>query len=570
MLDHSRRIALGAGLLTLAAAGQVVNPVRAFASAAPQPPLRAIVTIGGVTYEYREEQGSNLGDFTSVIGGFTQACIRTRAAGCDLTVFFRPDRGSDRVEVVFELCGLFNARPVNLPAYVVTIFRGAAVLATVDVPAHYWFSRWRWQSRVRPLTGDIDDLITRGLLPPYDRETALAVVSTVPPTNAPPNCAPTLPMPSVPAAPSHYRVMGLAGVVAYMPQGGERGDIGLLTETQAEFICTAREAALDLMRAQGEAAGTIPWHMRDEVSGAPMDLRRYPAATWYSSTTAGMPYVKTAATPITVDSAHQPALAYLPYLLTGDPYHLEDLQFQATWNLGSLVPQYRMSLPRPATFAWNLRTLAQCARMTPSDVPAWLLPQSYWAGFLTEYRQCFEKDYVDSRSPERARFRATRNIDTTAGEGASAPAGSWIDPWEDEFVAAVLGWVVAMGFPEWQRAFDWKIGSNIARTNKIGPWKRAQATPYRLILRESARAPIAANWAEAWALQQRIGKTTYQDENVWVPFDMTALTYTRGVLVYIDRLKAWNVSENLTWATSQLKARKWNTDYKWLLGKGLI
>jgi len=364
--------------------------------------------------------------------------------------------------------------------------------------------------------------------------------------------------------------MGTAGLNPYMPQTGERPDIGIVTSAQAAYICTAKQSALEALRAQAEAGGTMPWHMRDENTNAPINLKQYPGATWYSSTTAGQPYVKTAKSAVTIDSAHQPSLAYVPYLLTGDPYHLEDLQFQATWNIGTFVPQYRLSIPQSRTFAWNLRTLAQCAKVTPASVPSWLLPQQYWRTFLEEYRLFFEHQYVNSPKPEHARFRTTHNLASSRDEGLKAPAGTWVSPWEEEFVATIIGWVVAMGFSTWQQAFEWKIGSTIARTSRTNGWIRAHATPYRLILRETATSPFADDWAGAWTLEQRVAQLTYTDPNTWTPPDMTYLTYTRGTLVYIDMLKLRDVRENLAWATSQINAKKWNTDYKWRLGTGLL
>jgi hypothetical protein len=128
--------------------------------------LRAVVTIGTASYEYRQENGKDLGDFVSTIGNFTQGCIRVDVQGFPLTVFFRPDRNSTRAEVVFELGRLWSGTPANLGAYTVAIYRGATLLATVSVPAHYWFSRWRWQSAPRPVVADVAALISQGLLPP--------------------------------------------------------------------------------------------------------------------------------------------------------------------------------------------------------------------------------------------------------------------------------------------------------------------------------------------------------------------------------------------------------------------
>ena len=55
----------------------------------------------------------------------------------------------------------------HLDAYVVEIERGGKAVARVEVPKHYWFSRWRWQSAPRPIIAKPRDLIAAGLLPSY-------------------------------------------------------------------------------------------------------------------------------------------------------------------------------------------------------------------------------------------------------------------------------------------------------------------------------------------------------------------------------------------------------------------
>lgn len=595
MTNVSRRGAIGIG-----AAG-VVCLNAGFASAQTATTLKAVVTYAGQTYEFKEENGQNLGDFVSAIGNFTQRCVRCEVANFPLTVFFRPDRSSDRVEVVFELGRIFSTAPANLGAYSVTIFKGSQTLARIDVASHYWFSRWRWQSTPRPVVGDVAKLVEQNLIPAYDR-------SAAPPPPAP--AKKVMPLPNgdfldvdvlaqfsagnygnaaklvitaqqysalnattaagaaVTTSASIYAVMGLAGVTPYMPNTGERADIGLVTEHQAKYICTADQASLDLLRAQAEAAGTMPWHMRDETQSGPFDFRKYPKATWYPSSTAGTPYVKTTSSPITLDSAHQPSLAYVPYLLTGDPYHLEDLQFQATYNWGNLPAAYRPSIPQARTFAWSIRTLAQAARITPATTPSWLLPQSYWMDQLSTTRVWFEDNYVESNRPERALFRATANIETTRGE-ANAPEGTWVDPWQDEFVATVIGWMVTMGFSDWRTSFDWIIGGTIARTTPASGWIRAFSTPYRMILRATKTSPFATSWSEAWGLQQSIAKAVASNVDNYATSDMTYLTYTRGALVYAAKLGTPGAANSLAWATSQLKARGWKTANKWRLGTGL-
>jgi len=660
-----RRQALALGLG--AAAVSRLHP----AQAASYPPLSATITLSGKTYVFREDQGKDLGDFVSEIGAFTQRCVRSEVPGCPLTVYFRPDRTSDRAEVVFELGELFNAKPANLGAYTVAIARNGQIIANVSTAQHYWFSRWRWQSAVRPIVGDVDKLMTANLLPRFARSAAAPVApsetqsqkpapagvagQTVSGTIKPNNLSGTHAVSlqagqeyklqssapagaqllitvalngayvannlvnfalsssftfkpitagsyslvvasmngtagaysvqiqtvasaqSVAAAASAplatattatatmaYAVMGLAGITPNMGQTGERNDIGLVTGFQGEYICTRSAVALANLRAQAEGAGTVPWHMRDENTGAPIDFRTYPKAGWYGDAKVSAPYIPQTKTPVVVDSAHQPALAYVPYLLTGDPYHLEDLQFAANWNWGTLPPNYRPSIPQARTFAWSTRTLAQAARVTPKTVPAWLLPQGYWTQMLATTRQFFEADYVNSSRPERARFRATGNMDASREE-PGAPAGTWVDPWQDEFVSTVLGWIVSMGFTEWRTSFDWVVGGSIARSSGKSGWARSYASPYRMIVKASVKSPVVATWAEAWRITKLVENITATDTEKWAVSDLTYLTYLRGALTYAQRLNTANVSEAIAWADAQIASYKWNVDYKWRL-----
>jgi hypothetical protein len=549
MNSINRRTALGVGAAGLAGLA-TLSGAKAAGGANSLPPLSAVITLNGVDYVYSEDQGTDLGDFVSDIGGFTQRCVRCDVAGSPITVFFRPDRYSNHMEVVFELGQLFNnPTPVNLGPYSVSISCGSQVLATISVPNHYWFSRWRWQISPRPVVGNVAALISQYLLPPYAQPTSTLYLPTA--TKYTP-----------------YTIMGLAGVYPYMPNVGERGDIGLLTEPQAQYVCTGDPVALQIVLAQAEAAGTVPWYMRDENTNAPISFAQYPKACWYQGQKQGTPFVPTIATPVTVDAAHQPALAYLPYLLTGDPYHLETLQFQATWNYGSLSLGYRPTLSQTRQFAWDMRTLGQCARITPATVPSWLLNKTYWTNMLTTHCNWFEANRVNSINLFQTLFRATDNITSRPADG-KMPAGTWCEPWQAEFLACVFGWLVSMGHSQWRTSFDWLIGGVIARTNGTSGWPRALATPYEMMLRASNTSPPATSWAEAWSLNQTIGGLTYTNANTYAYADMTYLTYGRGSLVYADMLGS-PLTDNLPWATNQINSRLWKTPYKWRLGAGLI
>lgn len=527
-------------LLLAAAAVSVTQVVQA------RDPLRVIIRSSGADFTYDENDADDLGAFSSP-AGFTQSSSRAVHAGFPLTVHFRRDRESDRMEVVFELGKIWDGRAANLASYRAEVWRGESLISAVEVPRHFWFSRWRWQSAPRPVYARMDDLRQRGLLPPLARRSESLFTRAAP---APGNAS--------------YAVMELAGIAAQMGAGGERPDLGLMTEHQARFLCTKAGDALATLRAQAEAAGTLPWHIRDERTGAPVNLDDHENMSWYGDANVGDPHIPHSDSGISIDAAHQPALAYVPYLLTGDPYHLEDLQFAANYNRGSLPPADRLSIPQPRAFAWSLRTLAQAARVTPERVPSWLLPAAYFRKDLDRTRQWFAATYIEDSDPLRRIFRATDNLAYSRDEPPQAPQGSWVAPWQHDFLAAVLGWTVLMGFENWREAFHWQLGGTLARTSGRSGWRRAYPSPYRLIVRERKSAPVAASWEEAWRLSSTMAGWPEADE---LPEgDPTYAIYARGVLAIAARLGVTEAQEPLAWITEQLRRRNAVVPYKWRFG----
>lgn len=516
-----------------------------FAAQAATASLRVVVHYQGETMTFDAADAQDLGSFTSP-AGFTQQCLRAVHPRTPLTVMFRPDTGTDRVEVVFELGRLWSGAPGNLGPYRAEIMRGQKTLAHVDVPGHFWFGRWRWKSAERPVVARIADLRAQGLIPPYARKTETFFARAKETEGV-----------------HRYRPMELAGVFAKMGATGERADIGLMTEHQARYIVTENADALANVRAQAEAAGTLPWHIRDERAGAPVDLDRYATMSWYSDRSVADPHIALTDTGIRIDSAHQPALAYLPYLLTGDPYHLEDLQFAANFNRGTLPPRYRLSIPQPRAFAWSLRTLAQAAKVTPEKVPSWLLPARYFRSDLDRTRAWFEKTYVSSPDPLHAVFRATDNPQHARDEAPKAPGGTWIAPWQHEFLVAVLGWLVLMGLEEWRESLVWALGGTLARTSGKTGWSRSRPSPYRLILKPDKNSPVERSWDDAWRLSR--DRARWNDADDLVEPDPTYSIYTRGALALAVRAGIKDAEAPLAWMTDQLRKQGVTVPYKWRL-----
>lgn len=482
----------------------------------------AFITLGGQTHTFTQEGGDDLGAYVDPQGRFVQHCI---SATCDtlpgFTVFFRPDAAGGREEVVFELGHIWPTAPTDaLGAYTAVITKDGAELATVSAPAHYYYSRWRWQSAPRQVTAAIADLMAQGLVPKYSS----AVGRTWPS-----------------AARTYAGPMDLAGITPYMPQTGERDDIGIMTEPTGDYLCTGSTTALASIMAWLEASGTLPWHYRDENTAAPLDTFVYSHASTYDPYNGSPdPYIPLYGSggDITCDIAHEPDLAYVPFLLTGDPYAIEELQFAATFNVVCQPATARCYNYYGAlrAHAWGLRTMARCCIVTPDNVPQWLLPKSYFQQLMDGNRDYVSTNFATNQGDPYHSLSIMENADG-AREEPPCPAETVISPWMEDFEAAILGHVIELGFEDWRPIYQWFMQNLVARCSPDSGWPPFHFTSYRFPVRLAADQPYATSWADAWAINLQIGYLPEPaDPNTWGPTtDLSYPSYAGAALAQAKR-----------------------------------
>jgi hypothetical protein len=515
--------------------------------------LSVDIVYNGKTVRFDETKGTDRGIWTDARGAFVQR--RVDVTNPDLPAFvvqFRPDVHGARTEVVFELGDTTTgARAANMTAYTASIRDADKVLATVSVPAHHWYSRWRWQSAPRPIVRKIEDLQAEGLLPYFDMELGL----------------------TRPLAPTRvYTPMGLAGLTAYGPTTGERDEIGLVTEAQAEYI--RGDAGPESLFAQAEASGTLPWHYRDEQGGAVFNFKTHPNATVYYPAN-----IPTCASPVQCDTAHEPPLAYVPFLLTGDPYYLEELQFAATFNVlcsvGSARGNFCIGFALRA-HAWALRALAQCATMTPDDAPGWVQSRAYWKEWLDQERTWMLNRYVNPTAPPfnavpHTGFHFMQNADGSPAT-TTIPASTYLSPWMEDYEGAVLCHVVMIGHDDWREILEWKLANTVDRTNGTSGWVRARTTIYTLVLRKTATSPYVVDWEGAWDLNVEMQPPEFSDipdpDKIPAGASLTYASYTMSSLAMAATLGVEGAAECHEWLRGQLLANSTSSnrvDRKWTI-----
>lgn len=184
------------------------------------------------------------------------------------------------------------------------------------------------------------------------------------------------------AAPGWDAPLGTQGVATFMPGTGGRADIGFTTAGNTAWLMTQDARAANYALGQAEAASAAPWHFWDAKHGTWLGTDAYPAlwtdgrggvgkAGQASST--GLTQQPDGATGWTLDTAHQPDLSFVPYVMTGSRWMLDNLQAQASWNLMSQWPAMRGQAQdlvvqdnQVRGAAWSLRQIDEAAWASPT------------------------------------------------------------------------------------------------------------------------------------------------------------------------------------------------------------
>lgn len=408
------------------------------------------------------------------------------------------DTPAVRVDVTVENTWTYAPSPQNYVYDLDVAIEGQSVFTRAALP-HYRQSRWRkvfWTDSEPQLhlRHDARYLVHTGAVPSYDLglvvpEDALAAMATEWTGDI------TEPM-----------AEGL--VEPAMPMAGGRRDIGPLPRWAARYLISMDARAARSTYGTADLAGSWPIHYRDRDTGLPTTLADYPYMTLLGNpgdtvnpdtgqSEAFPDCAGDCTTPYQPDSAHQPSLAYLPYLLSGEHYYLEELQFWANWNMLESNPHYRefeqglLDWGQVRGQAWSLRTLAEAAYITPDDHPL----KSYFVD-----RIGFNIDWYLAEYPENAEANALGILANGYAFAYSDHRG--VAPWQDDFFTWATGHVVELGFEDAAPLRDYKAQYVIGRLTDPGfCW--VSAAMYSMIVRDSGTAPVYATFAEAYEQSQR-------------------------------------------------------------------
>jgi hypothetical protein len=241
---------------------------------------------------------------------------------------------------------------------------------------------------------------------------------------------------------------------------------------------------------------TLLGHPGDAVNPATGKSELFPACGGDCSTT---PYN------YNPDGNHQPSLAYLPYLVTGDYYYLEELQFWANWNMVQANPYYRdfnKGLTKWNEIrgqAWTLRTLGQTAYITPDNDPM----KQYFVDRVGYNLDFYNTTYTTGNPNQlgvldgSGKYAFPPMAYTTASGTQTGLA-----PWMDDFFTWSVGYLSELGFADAKALLAWKAKFPVGRMTAPGYCWIDGAT-YALAVRPSSSSPLYPTFAEAYQATMR-------------------------------------------------------------------
>ncbi len=297
---------------------------------------------------------------------------------------------------------------------------------------------------------------------------------------------------------------GEALIKRAMPTTGGRGDIGLLPEWTIAWLRTQSPQHRLAMMETADAAGSVPWHLRDPKTQAAPTLDAYPKY-WMdyraSQDANGHGPVKTKVDKWKIDNAHQPDLTYVPYMISGDRYYLDELHAQVAAGLFSYNPRYRndaegnLRNEEVRGQAWVNRTHGYAAWITPDGHPA----KNYLVAKLRSRLAWYPRAYrADDKLGGPVRY------ETGGWIMGSNPKGI-VSNWQQDFFASATAQNARMGFAEAGQVFGYTrryLLNRFLRSDFNPLW----ATGYHTIHgNRETRAPFAT-WREIAEANMRDGR----------------------------------------------------------------
>ena len=252
-----------------------------------------------------------------------------------------------------------------------------------------------------------------------------------------------------------------------MPNTGAQSGIGPLPRWTAVFLVSGDRRAFNNMLANDDGAAAYSIHYRDEGTQQPVSVVDHPnsSISYPNDVPTG-----SGGSQFTHDKPHQPSQGYVSYLVTGDMFYMEEMQFWTSYNQISTHSQYRdgargltVGRGQMREQAWVLRNMAQAARATPDGHPL----KAKFTSNVNENIARFNQLYVNNSNANKL--------------GAIDPYEGIHEmrSWEDDFFTWAAVHLVELGFEAARDMALWKSKYPVGRMGN-SDYCYIHATPYTM------------------------------------------------------------------------------------------
>src|SRR5262249_43809681 len=332
--------------------------------------------------------------------------------------------------------------------YDVAIVLNAQTVFTKTAVQHYYLTRWR-------------KLFTFGS----------SAVATIAPDMAPFNAAPALPpylslVANLAYTPTGttFDILQPGALTPNMPDHGGRQELAPYPDWTARYLVHKDQTQRAYVLANGDLSGSWPVHVREAETSTHtgvgperiVSLDERPTI-WYDARAQGagqdfvhgspMPLVEYGSTvpgpgqsPLIPDNAHQPSIAYVPYLLTGDRYYAEEMAFWANYGMLRTYPadgvrgsQGILAYNEVRGYGWSLRNIVDAAAYYPGAEV-----RTYLAKKVTSNLAWLDS-YANAQSP-------TANPFKILWLGKRPDGDQFISMWEQNYLAYAIDRAAKQGF----------------------------------------------------------------------------------------------------------------------------
>ncbi len=348
-----------------------------------------------------------------------------------------------------------------------------------DAVQHYYLTRWR---KVFPIAG-----------------TALASIT---PDIRPFNVARILPaylslvdnQVSVPTG-VDFGILKSGALNSDMPAHGGRPELAPYPDWTARYLVHKDPTQRSYVLANGDLSGSWPVHVREASGSATSGVgsERLPSldqrpTLWYDArANPDFDFIKggpmpireygsldpgPGQSPLIPDNAHQPSLAYVPYLVTGDRYYAEEMVFWANYGMlrtypgdGVRAADGILAYNEVRGFGWALRNLAEAAALYPDG------PVKEYLSAKTMNNLRWLDNFANAQNPATNPFRVL-------WIGKRPDGNQYISLWEQTYLAYAIDRALKLGFAAGQAHRDAIAKFQLRLFTSESQYPREQGAPY--------------------------------------------------------------------------------------------